>query len=57
VPFRGEPGGHYLIEVSTNLFDWAPLETNRLTDSIGIITEPDPTQWKARFYRIQPLLK
>ncbi|HVM47636.1 MAG TPA: immunoglobulin domain-containing protein [Candidatus Acidoferrum sp.] len=54
VGVAGEPGSNYVIEASTNLSDWTPLETNT---SPFTFTDPGAgsLDLPLRFYRARPL--
>jgi hypothetical protein len=45
----------WLVEVSTNLLDWMPLQTNPPTDGDTVFSDPAATNYPARFYRVRPL--
>ena len=47
----GTPGRTYITEVTTNLSDWTPLATNRLTSASSIVSDAGPNSQHARFYR------
>jgi hypothetical protein len=47
----GEIGAPYVIQVSTNLSNWAPLATNTLATNILAWVDPQPTNSTTRFYR------
>jgi hypothetical protein len=50
--FRGHPGGSYLIESSSDLVDWAALET--VTNPTGLVRFLDDTATNSvRFYRVK----
>jgi uncharacterized delta-60 repeat protein len=53
----GTPGDTYLIQASTNLVDWVPLDT-RKADAEGVIQFEDSTPGRlpARFYRVVELV-
>ena len=50
--FHGESGESYVVEASTNLFNWTPVFTNTLTNNLFIFTDTNATN-PARFYRIK----
>ena len=49
--FQGQTGSSCFIEVSTNLFNWAPLLTNTPFNGILNYVDPQTTQFSKRFYR------
>ena len=48
---KGEPGGTYQIEVSTNLLNWTPISTNTLNTGTLMFHDPRTPVVKQRFYR------
>jgi len=48
---QGQAGQVVVIEVTTNLVDWLPLQTNTLGSSSFYFSDPDPTNFTQRFYR------
>jgi hypothetical protein len=40
-----------MVDVSTNLFDWTPLQTNTVGTAPLYFTDPDWLLWPQRFYR------
>jgi len=40
-----------VLEVSTNLLDWLPLQSNILSAAPFHFTDPDTTNFTQRFYR------
>lgn len=48
---EGRPGQVVVVEVSTNLVDWLPLQTNTLGSVPSYFSDPDPTNFTQRFYR------
>jgi hypothetical protein len=48
---NGAVGSNYLVEVSTNLLDWTPLITLRITDGLGTFADTNATPI-CRFYRL-----
>ena len=51
---NGPAGGHYVIQVSSNLVNWTPLYTNTIPAS-GVLIITDPVSGKARrFFRAVP---
>ncbi len=47
------PGQTVVIEASTNLFDWQPLQTNQVGTGPLSFTDPGATNISARFYRLR----
>jgi hypothetical protein len=43
-----------VVEAATNLFNanWLPLQTNALTSDTYYFSDPESTNYPARFYRI-----
>lgn len=53
VEFQGPLGGPYLLEVSSNLVDWIPIETNVITTEYPVLfPNLDADNVNTRFYRI-----
>jgi hypothetical protein len=50
----GTNGYCFRIEASTNLMDWSPICTNRVTDGAVHFVDPDAPEFPKRFYRIIP---
>jgi hypothetical protein len=50
----GTPGQTVIIEASTNLQDWLPLQTNLLSPTPLLITDSTATNFTYRFYRARP---
>jgi uncharacterized delta-60 repeat protein len=49
---RGAPGQVVLIEASTNLLTWVPVQTNIVTTGgVFFFSDPDSSQFAHRFYR------
>jgi len=48
---QGQAGQVMVIEVSTNLLDWLPLQTNTLGSGPFYFSDPDTTNFTQRFYR------
>jgi len=48
---QGQAGQVVVIEVSTNLVDWMPLQTNILSGAPWYFSDPDITLFTKRFYR------
>jgi len=48
---QGQAGQVVVIEVSTNLLDWLPLQTNTLGAAPFYFSDPDTTNFTQRFYR------
>jgi len=49
----GIDGQTYVIQASTNLVDWADLGTNVTSGGIVNFTDPNATNFPARFYRVK----
>ena len=50
--FSGQTGQSYIVEVSTNLTNWSPLQTNTATAGALLITDTN-TSSPQRFYRLR----
>jgi hypothetical protein len=48
---KGEAGGNYCIEASTNLLQWTPISTNVLTSGTLFFNDPMASGRVQRFYR------
>jgi len=48
---QGQAGQVVVIEVSTNLADWLPLQTNILSGAPWYFSDPDTANFTQRFYR------
>jgi len=48
---QGQAGQVIVIEVSTNLLDWLPLQTNTLGSGPFYFSDPNTTNFTQRFYR------
>lgn len=48
---KGEPGGTYQIEASSDLLHWTPISTNLLTSDVLIFNDPQAGGSVQRFYR------
>ena len=53
VKVAGLTGSQYVVQASTNLVDWVPLETNAAPFTF---VDPNAGQFKARFYRTVALI-
>ncbi|MBI3880711.1 MAG: PQQ-dependent sugar dehydrogenase [Verrucomicrobia bacterium] len=51
VTFDGAPGNIYVIEASTNLFNWLPLDTNISPGAPWLFVDPAGSNFLRRFYR------
>jgi hypothetical protein len=51
----GYPGSSVVVEVSTNLKDWLPLQTNTCTFAPLPFADPNFTNYPNRFYRLRGL--
>ncbi len=49
----GDSGHDYIIEASTNMTDWAPIDTNPLATPPFIWNDLNTSNFSRRFYRIQ----
>ena len=49
----GAPGSNYVLQASTNLYDWSSINTNTAPDSLFNLIDPNATNYRYRFYRIQ----
>ena len=50
----GEPDRLYVIQSSTNLIDWLPISTNRLSGKTFTFTDPTVTNSVKQYYRAYP---
>jgi len=44
-----------IVEASTNLLDWQPVQTNTLTTGSAYFSDPQQTNYPSRFYRLRSL--
>ncbi|GEM_PF-816055 len=51
VSLFGTAGQRQVVQTSSNLLQWAPLATNLNATSLFRVTETNPSQHRARFYR------
>ena len=51
--FRGRPGQVVVVEASTDLNQWQPLQTNILSSSASYFCDPGWKDYSRRFYRIR----
>lgn len=51
---RGPLGLIFVIEASTNLLDWVPLQTNAAPTGSYLFTDPTAATLPTRFYRLHP---
>ena len=51
--FTGSPGSNYVLQASTNLFDWTPINTNTAPSSLFNLADPNAMNFPRRFYRVQ----
>jgi hypothetical protein len=49
----GTPGQTFVMEGSTNLVNWVPLQTNILTDGSSYFSDPQCTNYPGRYYRLR----
>ena len=42
-----------VVEASTNLVDWQPVQTNTLTTGSAYFSDPQWTNYPNRFYRLR----
>ncbi len=49
--FLGVPGRTYVLQGSTNLFNWIPLNTNVAVTNLFLLTDPGASNFPRRFYR------
>jgi hypothetical protein len=42
-----------VVEASTNLANWEPLQTNRLASGAASFNDPQGTNYPGRFYRLR----
>lgn len=52
--FKGEPGQDYVLEISSDLVEWSPLESFTATDRIMQLIDPAPAAGNYQFYRTRP---
>jgi hypothetical protein len=46
-------GQTVVVEASTNLINWQPLQTNTLTTGSAYFSDPQWTNYPSRFYRLR----
>jgi hypothetical protein len=46
-------GQTVVVEASTNLVDWQPVQTNTLTNGSAYFSDPQWTNYPGRFYRLR----
>jgi uncharacterized repeat protein (TIGR03806 family) len=51
----GTPGKTYILQGSTNLFNWVPLNTNVPASSPFLLIDPTAANFRYRFYRAEQL--
>ncbi len=51
--FAGVIGSNYVLEASTNLFDWTPISTNMAATNFFNLLDPNATNFPRRFYRVR----
>ena len=51
----GQIGAIYAFDVSTNLNDWSPLESQAFTNPIALFTDTNTGGSGLRFYRVRPV--
>jgi len=51
--FKGRPKQVVIVETSTNLVNWEPLQTNTLTVTSTGFTDKQWTNYPARFHRVE----
>jgi hypothetical protein len=49
----GSPSQTLVVEGSTNLVNWTPLQTNMLGETLWYFTDPQWTNYPARLYRLR----
>ena len=42
-----------VVEASTNLVDWQPVQTNTLTTGSAYFSDPQWTNYPSRYYRLR----
>jgi uncharacterized delta-60 repeat protein len=47
------PGVNYILETSTNLINWWPIATNNATGTSVILTDPNVSAYRSKFYRVR----
>ena len=47
----GTPGRTYVLQASTNLISWIPLNTNLAATNLFLLTDPGAGNFSRRFYR------
>jgi autotransporter-associated beta strand protein len=50
--FTGTVGSNYVLQVSTNLLQWTPLNTNLAVTNQFILQDPLATNFPSRYYRV-----
>jgi hypothetical protein len=50
--FAGATGSNYILQASTNLFDWTPLSTNLAQSNLLNLVDPKASNFQKRFYRM-----
>jgi len=53
-PSTGLATNFYLLQGTTNLVNWVPLQTNRLPTALTNFVDPDRGKFPYRFYRLVP---
>jgi len=51
--FTGTPGQIFVVDASTNMVNWVPLQTNTLTSGPIHFYDPQWTNYPGRFYRLR----
>jgi hypothetical protein len=50
--FAGVAGSNYVLQASTNLVNWVPINTNLAPSNVFNLFDPQATNFPHRFYRI-----
>ena len=51
--FRGQSGQIVVVEASTNLVNWQPVQTNTVAGSPIQFSDPQWTNYPCRYYRVR----
>ena len=50
--FLGSAGSNYVLQASTNLYNWTPLVTNAAATNLLYFIDPHSSNYPSRFYRV-----
>jgi len=48
----GSAGSNYVLQASTNLYNWTPLVTNAAATNLLYFLDPHSSNYPSRFYRV-----